>query len=173
MQYELFLICPPWKQYRAYRKSHKILTESIPPKMWRALRAFNFMETCLSELASKHHVVLVWVTEKFTEECREYMSRLGYRYDTYLIWKRAKWRRGSAGEVFEYLFVFQKDGYWPPQKDFPDALQSPFIGKVKSRQQKPEDAYRLIEELYPTRARVQLFGTCRRRGWDLFHRNNT
>jgi len=173
MKYELFLICPPWKQYRAYKRSNKILTDSIPPRMWRAIRAFNFLETCLSDLAFLEHVVLVWVTEKFTEECREYMSRLGYQYDTYLIWKRAKWKRGSTQEVFEYLFVFQKDGYKVPAIDFPDSLKSPFTCKVKFRWQKPEDAYVLIEALYPTRAKVQIFENCLRPGWDVFHRNDT
>lgn len=108
MKYELFMICPPWKQYRDYKRSNKILTDSIPPKMWRALRAFNFIETCLAELAFQEHVIMVWVTDKFTEECREYMGRLGYQYDTCLIWKRAKWKRGSTNEVFEYLMVFSK-----------------------------------------------------------------
>ncbi|MFD2146290.1 hypothetical protein [Mucilaginibacter antarcticus] len=173
MRYELFMICPPWKQFRAYKRSNKILTDSIPPKMWRALRAFNFMECCLSELASNELVVFVWVTEKFTEDCREYMSHLGYKYDTYLMWKRPKWKRCTAVEVFEYLFVFHKDGYWPPKGDFPDPLASPFTGKVKHRGEKPEDAYALLEKLYPTRVRIQLFGSCSRRGWDVFHRNKT
>jgi N6-adenosine-specific RNA methylase IME4 len=173
MKYELFMICPPWKQYRAYKKSNKILTDSIPPKIWRAIRAFNFIECCLTDVASKHHIVLVWVTEKFTEDCCEYMNRLDYQYDTYLIWKRAKWKRSNTGEVFEYLFVFQKDGYWPPKSAFPEPLASPFTGKVKHRNQKPEDAYAMIEELYPTRAKVQIFGNCMRRGWDVFHRNDT
>lgn len=173
MKYELYLICPPWKQYRAYKRSNKIMTDSIPPSMWRALRAFNFIETCLAELAFQEHVVMVWVTEKFTEECREYMGRLGYQYDTYLIWKRPKWKRGSTTEVFEYLMMFQKDGYKVPAIDFPDPLESPFSGKVKFKGQKPDDAYVLIEALYPTRAKVQIFGNCQRPGWDVFQRNNT
>jgi N6-adenosine-specific RNA methylase IME4 len=173
MKYELFMICPPWKQFRAYKRSNKILTDSIPPKMWRALRAFNFMECCLAELALQEHVVFVWVTEKFTEECREYMTRLGYQYDTFLLWKRPKWKRGSLSEVFEYLLVFQKDGYKVPVRNFPDPLSSPFTGKVKCRCQKPEDAYAQLEALYPTRAKMQIFGTCSRRGWDVFQRNNT
>jgi N6-adenosine-specific RNA methylase IME4 len=173
MNYELFMICPPWKQYRMYKRSNKILTDSIPPKMWRAIRAFNFIECCLTDLASKHHIVLVWVTEKFTEDCREYMNRLGYQYDTYLIWKRAKWKRGTTEEAFEYLFVFQKDGYWQPKKNFPEPLASLFTGKVKHRNQKPEDAYAMLEALYATRAKVQIFGNCMRRGWDVFHRNDT
>ena len=173
MKYELIMVCPPWKQYRAYKRSNKIMIDSIPSTMWRAIRAFDFIESCLANLASQEHIVFVWVTEKFTEDCREYMGRLGYKYDRYLVWKRPKWKRGSNQEVFEYLFLFQKDGYWPPQGDFPEALASPFTGKVKHRSQKPDDAYALIEALFPTRAKVQVFGTCRRRGWDLFHRNDT
>jgi N6-adenosine-specific RNA methylase IME4 len=173
MNYELFVLCPPWKQYRTYKRSKKILTDSIPPTMWRSIRTFNFIERCLADLSLQQHVVFVWVTEKFTEDCREYMSSLGYKYDRYLVWKRPKWKRGTNREVFEYLFVFQKNGYWPPQKDFPDPLASPFTGKVKHRSFKPDDAYAMIEALYPTRSRVQVFGICLRRGWDFFHRNNS
>lgn len=173
MKYELFMICPPWKQYRVYKRSHKILSDSLPPKMWRAIRAFNFIETCLADLALQEHVIMVWVTGKFTEECDEYMARLGYRYDAYLLWKRPKWKRGSATQVFEYLMVYQKDGYKTPVRNFPDPLEAPFTGKVKFRGQKPEDAYAFVETLYPTRAKVQLFGSCRRPGWDIFSRNDT
>ncbi|PAW95440.1 hypothetical protein CKK33_18815 [Mucilaginibacter sp. MD40] len=173
MKYELFMICPPWRQYRTYKRYQQVLTDSIPARMWRALRAFNFMESCLAELASKEHVIVVWVTDKFTEECREYLAGLGYQYDTFLLWKRAKWKRGDTKAVFEYLMVFQKDGYKVPATDFPAPLKAPFLGKVKFRGQKPDDAYAMIEALYPTRSKVQIFGTCHRPGWDIFQRNDT
>jgi N6-adenosine-specific RNA methylase IME4 len=173
MKYELFMLCPPWKKYRLYKRSKLILTDSISSEMWRAIRAFDFLKSCLAELACNEHIVFVWVTDKFTEDCREYMGSLGYTFDRCLFWKRPKWKRGSMSEVFEYLMVFQKDGYKAPLRKYPDTLESPFSGKVRTRTEKPDDAYSLIEELYHARAKVQLFGSCRRPGWDLFHRNDT
>ena len=173
MKYNVFMLCPPWKKYRLNKKFKVILMDNVPPKIWRARRAFDFLKNCLTELSDNEHAVYAWVTAKFTDDCREYIEGLGYNYVTTLFWKRPKWKPGSFCEVFEYLMVFEKKGYKPSVKNYPDPLEAPFNGNVKTRGEKPDDAYALIEQLHPTGAKIQLYGSCRRPGWDVFHRNYT
>jgi N6-adenosine-specific RNA methylase IME4 len=172
MKCEVIMICPPWKQYRIYRRSHRILTDNIFPKMLKAMLAFQFLGECLEYLVSPDHVVFIWVTEKFTEECKDYMKRLGYQYHQYLIWHRPKWKRGASKEVFEYLMVYYKGTLPLRQITFPDPLKSPFTARVKNRKRKPADAYNLIESLFPNRSKLQIFGYTRRPGWNVIHHNN-
>ncbi|WP_158642797.1 MT-A70 family methyltransferase [Mucilaginibacter ginsenosidivorax] len=168
MKHEVIMICPPWKQYRIYRRSHKILTGTISPKMVKAMVAFQFLGDCLEYLTSPDHIVFIWVTEKFADDCRDYMKHLGYQYHQYLAWQRPKWKRGTSKEVLEYLMVYYKGALFSSAMTFPDPLKSPFTGRVKNRKYKPADAYALIESIFPNRSKLQVFGSTRRPGWNVF-----
>ncbi len=172
MKHEVFMICPPWKQYRIYKRSPMFLIDNIPPKLLKALVAFRFMENCLNQLSSPDHVVFIWVTEKYTEECKDYMKHLGYEYHKYLIWHRPKWKRGSSKKVLEYLMVYYKGKMHAPVLPFPDSLETPFTGRVKDRERKPADAYAMIEAMFPIRPKLQIYGFTHRTGWNVFHHNN-
>lgn len=171
MKHEVIMICPPWKQYRIYRRSHKILTDNISSKMMKAMLTFQFLGDCLEHLTSPDHIVFIWVTEKFTEECKDYMKCLGYQYHQYLLWHRPKWKRGASKEVLEYLMIYYKGALFSPAITFPDPLKSPFIGRVKDRGHKPADAYEMVETLFPIRAKLQVFGSTRCPGWNVFRHN--
>jgi N6-adenosine-specific RNA methylase IME4 len=149
-----------------------LMVDNIPPRMRKAMLVFGFLEDCLNQLISSDHIVFIWVTEKFTEECKDYMKRLGYEYHQYLIWYRPKWNRGSSKKVFEYLMIYYKGKLPLRQITFPDPLKSPFTAGVKNRKRKPADAYALIESLFPNRSKLQIWGYTRRPSWNVIHHNN-
>jgi N6-adenosine-specific RNA methylase IME4 len=172
MKFKVFMIDPPWRQFHIYERSQLHLGDNIPPKMINAMRSFGFLEDCLKQLSSSDHIVFIWVTEKYTQRCREYIKHLGYQYHKYLIWVRPKWKRGTTKEVFEYLMIYYKGALLPQAGAFPDPLKSAFTGRVKNRQTKPPDAYAMIEGLYPNSSKIQIFGKAQRPGWHSFHYNN-
>lgn len=73
--------------------------------------------------------------------------------------------------VFEYLMVFYKGRLSSPVVPFPEALASPFTAKVKNKNEKPADAYVLIESMFPMSNKLQILGLTTRPGWDLFRHN--
>jgi len=170
MRTEVFMVCPPWDHYRAYKRSAIWLMDNIPRKMMNAKEAFAFIADCLFKMSAPEHVVFIWVPNKFTEECRDYMKRLDYQYHQYYVWIRPKWKLGTTKQVAEYLMVFYK-GKQPPKIEFAETFAQPFTGKVKSRDQKPDDAYAMIEARFPYGDKLQVYGFTRRPGWDVCHRN--
>jgi N6-adenosine-specific RNA methylase IME4 len=44
-------------------------------------------------------------------------------------------------------------------------IHSVFTEQVKRHSQKPEIAYQIIERLYPTQSRLELFARAKRDGW--------
>jgi hypothetical protein len=86
------------------------------------------------------------------------MKRLDYQYHQYYVWIRPKWELGTTKQVAEYLMVYYK-GKQPPKIEFADAFAQPFTGKVKSRDQKPDDAYAMIEARFPYGDKLQVYGS--------------
>jgi len=171
MKHEVYMICPPWRQYRAYKQSQHWMMDNLPPKTLEAMKAFNFIRDCLNLSSSPDQMVFVWVTNKFTNDCRVFMKRLGYTYCNYLVWYRPKWKRGTAKMVLEYLMVFYKGRSLSPAVPFPEPLTHAFKEKVKYKGEKPTGAYALIESMFPLRYKLQVFGLTTRPGWDLFSHN--
>jgi N6-adenosine-specific RNA methylase IME4 len=167
MTYEIYMICPPWRRYANFKQSQRWMMDNLPAKTLKAMKEFYFIRDCLEIGSSHNQMVFIWVTHKFTEDCREYMKALGYTYCNYLVWQRPKWKKGTAQTVFEYLLVFYKGRLLSPVP-FPEALASPFTAKVKNKDEKPADAYALIESMFPMRSKLQIFGLTTRPGWDLF-----
>lgn len=172
MKYPIIMLDIPWKDYNNYKRGRQFLTDNIPPGLLIASAPFNFLQSCLSTLSSPDHLLFVWVTEKHTQNCREYMERLGYNYDHFFVWQRPKWKGHNHSEIFEYLMVYHKGQLLQPAYPLPDSLAESLKGKVYNRKYKPEGAYQLIENLYPNQAKLQLFGRLQRPFWHIFYDNH-
>ncbi|WP_374949812.1 MT-A70 family methyltransferase [Mucilaginibacter sp.] len=171
MKHKVIMACPPWKQYRKYRRSHLSLTDNIPFNTFKAARIFDFLAECLRDLTTEDHCLFLWTKGKYTEECRSYMKSLGYHYSGYLLWYRPRWKRGVSGKTLEYLMLYVKDAQESNDIKFPDAITSPFTGQVSRKGQKPTDAYELIENLFPFSSKLQIFGFVDRSSWTAIHYN--
>ncbi|MFA6083404.1 MT-A70 family methyltransferase [Mucilaginibacter sp.] len=171
MKHNVIMACPPWKQYCIYRRSHTGLTDNISRNAFRAARTFEFLDACLRDMTSEEHYLFIWAKGKFAEECRVYMKRLGYHYRGYLMWYRARWKRGSSGKTLEYLMVYAKGDQQATEIELPDAINSPFTGLVSQKREKPEDVYKFIENLFPFSSKLQIFGFVNRSSWTSIHYN--
>lgn len=77
MNYEVYMICPPWRQYRNYQRSQRWMMDNLPPKTLKAMKAFYFIRDCLEIGSSPNQMLFVWVTSKFTEDCQGIYEAVG------------------------------------------------------------------------------------------------
>lgn len=172
MKFNLIMVCPIWKRFNRFRKRGPCLPDNLPPKLQRSIEAFEFIQQILRDFTRDAHMVFVWVPGKYTLDCREYMTRLGYTTRGSFIWVRPKWKRGSDKKTMEFLMVCQK-GEMPKLSDhYLKMADSHFPGTVKSRSAKPKSAYEFLEEEFPSATKLQIYGYTKRPGWTVFHRND-
>lgn len=164
MNFQLLMIDPPWKFYRSYQRAYLHLSDRVPRKMMKATAAFGFLEDSLRSITAPNHVVQVWVKDRYLEDCKSYLDRLGYRYDRLYIWARSRKADGRKRSSV-YLLQFHKGAGIPAAKHFPDPLSFIFNGNPKDTNTKPSRAYTIAETLFPGCSRIQLFGRLRRKGW--------
>jgi N6-adenosine-specific RNA methylase IME4 len=163
MKFEVLMIVPPWNLFRTYSRSYFHLTDRIPGKMFRATAAFGFLEECLRTMSKPDHVVLVWVRDRYLEDCKYYFNSLGYRYDRLFIWTGPRKSKGSKRSC-EYLLQFQKGAGIIARMPAPEPSSIVFSGSAGKRKGKPDQAYAIVETRYPACAKIQLFGNLRRPG---------
>lgn len=172
MNFNLIMVCPPWKRFNRFRTRGPCLPDNLPPKLNRSIEAFEFIQHILRDFTADEHMVFVWVPGKYATDCREYMAHLGYTACGSFIWVRPKWKRGSDKETIEFLIVCHK-GEMPQLSDrYLKMADSHFTGTVKNRSAKPESAYEFLEEEFPWAIKLQIYGWTTRPGWTVFHKND-
>ena len=94
-------------------------------------------------------------------EALEVIAAWGFEYKSSLVWVKPSigpgvWLRNRH----ELLLVAQRGGYPPPE---PDERADSVLEAPRGRHsQKPERVYELLERMYPSASKLELFA---RRGW--------
>jgi hypothetical protein len=86
MNFNLIMVCPPWKRFDRFRTRALILPDNLPPKLNRSIEAFEFIQQVLRNYTKGAHMIFVWVPGKYTSDCREYLTRLGYTTHGSFVW---------------------------------------------------------------------------------------
>ena len=68
----------------------------------------------------------------------------------------------------EYLLYMYKGKLTPVAKEERGKIHTVFREKVTAHSKKPEIAYQIIERLYPTLSKIELYARNEREGWDSF-----
>jgi N6-adenosine-specific RNA methylase IME4 len=109
-------------------------------------------------------VLFLWATSPKLEEALEVLKAWGFRYRSCMVWVKDKIGMGYYARQRHELLLIGKRGNLPvpDPEDRPDSVvESPRAG----HSEKPEAFYELIERMYPTRERVELFARHPRDGW--------
>ena len=172
MNFNLIMVCPPWKQFNRFRTRGPCLPDNLPPKLQKSIEAFEFIQQILRNLTAEKHMVFVWVPGKYAMDCREYMACLGYTIGGSFTWLRPKWKRGSDKKTIEFLMVCHKGEMYQVSDAYLKMEDSYFTGIVKKQTAKPESAYEFLEKQFPCATKLQVYGWTKRPGWTVFHKND-
>ncbi len=120
-------------------------------------------------LAEERHNVFMWTIDKYLLAAEKFMQELGYIRHARIVWNK---RSGMALAytvrfTCEYLLWFYRKGkiLLPDEESrgrYPTYMQE----TVKRHSQKPECAYRMLEDMFRETGKIELFARKPRSGWD-------
>ncbi len=151
---------PPWR-YEANATPDKRSIENHYPTMTADELA------ALAIPAADDAVLFMWATSPKLAEALSLMGAWDFDYRTCMVWVKDKIGMGYyARQQHELLLIGKRGNIAPPEPaDRPSSVIAAPRGQHSA---KPAEAYALIERMYPTFARVELFARGAREGWTVW-----
>jgi len=101
-------------------------------------------------------VLFMWVTSPLLEEGFELINGWGFKYKTSFIWDKVKHNMGHYNSVrHELLLICTKGSKTPENIKLFDSVQT--IEKTKKHSEKPPEFGNIINTLYPSSKKVEMF----------------
>jgi N6-adenosine-specific RNA methylase IME4 len=156
-KYSVLYADPPWQ----YNNSgfHNSAESQYP-----TMSVEEISNLPVQDLATDETILFLWATNPLLPEALQVMRAWGFEYKTNIAWVKDRgrgwgWWLRSKHELL--LIGVRSDARHPEVR-----LDSCFLadrGSVHSK--KPEAAYEIIERMYPTCPRIELFARETREGW--------
>ena len=170
-RYGLIYTDPPWEQVKGGRKKvrpNSSGTELDYPMM-SLEEIVQFHREVLPMLAQEKHNVFMWTIDKYLIATEEFMEEIGYIRHARIIWNKLTGMAPAYTVRFtcEYLLWFYPKGRMLlPDKEargkYPTFMQE----TVKRHSQKPECAYKMLEDMFRESEKIELFARKARNKWD-------
>ena len=163
--YNVILADPPWK-YEQYSAKPSNAIENYYPTM--DLNDIKKLPKTLSKRYNieidKDSILFLWATAPKLEEAIGVLNEWGFSYRSCAIWDKENLGLGYYFRVqHELLLVGKKGGMSTPGES--DRPRSVIRAKSTRHSEKPTIVHELIEKMYPTGRRIELFARKEREGW--------
>ena len=122
-------------------------------------------ELKIDEISDVNSILFLWVTSPFLEDSFKIINSWGFKYKSSFVWDKVKHNMGHYNSVrHEFLLIAGHGSSTPDVKELHDSVIS--IERNDKHSEKPEYFRELIDKLYPTGNRVELFARKKVDGWD-------
>lgn len=124
--------------------------------------------TIADSITEENTVLFLWTIDKYLFEAEQIAKSLKYKLHARMIWNKVTGIPAAFTVRFghEYLLYMYKGKLLPVSKNERGKIHTVFTEQVKRHSQKPEEAYRIIERLYPNAQKIELYARNERDGWD-------
>ncbi|PIR05506.1 hypothetical protein COV56_02710 [Candidatus Kuenenbacteria bacterium CG11_big_fil_rev_8_21_14_0_20_37_9] len=118
----------------------------------------------VKDITEENAVLFLWVTSPVLEDAFKIINSWGFKYKTSFVWDKVKHNFGYYNSVrHEFLLVATKHSCLPDEKKLYDSVIS--IERTK-HSEKPEYFRNLIDKLYTSGRRIELFARKKIKNWD-------
>lgn len=125
--------------------------------------AYQFLEQPLSAILEDDAVLFLWATSPLLPEALEVVDAWDFVYKASFVWDKVKHNVGNYNSVrHELLLVATRGSYLPETKTLIDSVQ---VIPKSDHSAKPDYFYEIIETLYPSASKIELFARNKREGW--------
>lgn len=168
-KYDLILADPPWKQSKGGKKSTR--PNSSGGRLDYPVCDLNEIESHIRRAAENtdgNAVLFLWTIDKYLFAAQEIAERCGFKLHARMVWNKVTGIPAAFTVRFghEYLLYMYKGKLRPVAKDQRGKVHTVFTEKSRRHSEKPEAAFRIIEQLYPTERKIELYARRERAGWD-------
>jgi N6-adenosine-specific RNA methylase IME4 len=119
----------------------------------------------VSELATEAVVLFFWTTSAHLKEAFEVIEAWGFQYQSSMVWLKDSIGMGHWVRNRHELLLIASRGNMPhpaPSARPDSVIEAP----RREHSRKPDEAYELIEQMYPELPRIELFARQARAAWD-------
>lgn len=156
-KYDVILADPAWEYDFSLSDSRRIDNQYLPSTLADMKR--------LKVPAADNAVLFIWATSPKIREALELIDAWGFEYKTCMVWVKDKIGMGYyARQKHELLFIAGKGSLQLPDED--KRPESVFFADRQSHSEKPELVYDLIEKMFPTYKKLEMFARKERASWD-------
>lgn len=162
-KYRVIYADPPWKYGDQFLiEGYKVSAEQHYPVM-------SIDELCnlgVKDIAEDNAILFMWVTSPLLEESFRVIHAWGFDYKTSFVWDKMKHNMGHYNSVrHEFLLVCVRGSCTPDNLKLFDSVQS--IERTE-HSVKPEEFRKIIDTLYTTGKRIELFARRPVDGWEVW-----
>ena len=158
-KYRVIYADPPWEYSDKLIEGYGAAEHHYP--------AMSTDELCAMEVqksAADGAVLFLWVTAPMLGECFPVIAAWGFQYRASFVWDKVLHNYGHYNSVRHELLLICTRGSWLPEiKELYDSVQT--IQRSQTHSEKPEQFRAIIEAMYPTGPRLELFARKEVPGW--------
>lgn len=168
-KYGLILSDPAWQQSKGGKKA--VRPHSSGEQLEYRVISLKMIEAIQKEvrdMSEDNHVLFMWTIDKYLHESEEMIKRLGYKLHARMIWNKVTGIPAAFTVRYghEYLLYCYHGKLLQVAKNERGKIHSVFTEQVKRHSQKPEISFDIINRLYPTTKKIELFSRKQRAGYD-------
>ena len=157
--YSIIYADPPWKYEYSFSESRAI--ENQYPTM----ELEDIMSLPVRDLVAEHSIIFLWCPPAFNEKAFQVLRAWGFEYRTQMVWVKPSIGPGQwVRQQHELLLIGVKGNI--PTPEGTDRPSSVIEAPRRKHSEKPQIVYDLIEKMYPTLERIELFARQKREKWD-------
>jgi N6-adenosine-specific RNA methylase IME4 len=158
-KFSVILADPAWEYDFSLSDSRQIENQYLPSSLEDMKR--------LRVPAAEDSVIFMWATSPKLEQAFELMAAWNFEYKTCMVWVKDQIGMGYyARQRHELLLIGARGSLELPDPSVrPDSVIS---APRTDHSEKPEESYGLIETMYPTYNKLEMFARNKRDGWEVW-----
>ena len=157
-KYRVIYADPPWSygdkltiNYGAAENHYPLMTIS------------ELCDMPVKDIADENAILFLWVTSPLLEESFTVINAWGFKYKASFVWDKVKHNMGHYNSVrHEFLLIATKGSCQPENQKLFDSVVSE---ERTEHSAKPDTFRNIIETLYPSASKVELFARKQSDGW--------
>jgi N6-adenosine-specific RNA methylase IME4 len=160
-KYPVIVADPPW-HFEVYNEDSGV--ERAAANHYPTMLLAEICKLPIADLATPDAALFMWTTSPHLRQAFEVLDAWGFEYVSNVVWVKDKIGLGFWVRNQHELLLIARRGDMPtpaPACRPPSVIQAP----AREHSRKPDEAYDLIERMYQTLPRIELFARGGRAGW--------
>ena len=171
-KYSIIYTDPPWQQKKGgLRKCRPNQKKDLDYNTMSLSEIELLHKNFLAKNTEEKHNVFCWAIDKYLHETETMFENMGYKLHARMIWDKGNGIAPAFTVRFshEYLLWFYKQGnIVMPCKEARGKYQTVIREASTVHSKKPQTVYQMLETMFPSDKKIELFARQSRENWDYF-----